>query len=246
MPAPPSFGYGGPIAWFPGHQLSALRTIRGKLKQVDVVIEVRDARIPVSSANPELAAAIRDKARVLVFNKADLANPNMNHRVQQLLDAAGQAAVFTTATERGSNVEKIVPLALGGVPRRAAGTPYQLLVIGMPNLGKSSLINAIRRKFGGIGGAGAKTGGIPGITRRVAGFVVSRDPYAVLHDTPGIMVPRIECKDVGLRLAVTGAIKDHLVGEEIMADFLLHSINATGSAAYAKAVGLKQATEDRM
>eukprot|EP00698_Gefionella_okellyi_P008978 TRINITY_DN2253_c0_g1_i2.p1 TRINITY_DN2253_c0_g1~~TRINITY_DN2253_c0_g1_i2.p1 ORF type:complete len:300 (+),score=21.34 TRINITY_DN2253_c0_g1_i2:17-916(+) len=226
------------INWFPGHMLKATRDIAEKLKAVDLVIDVRDARIPFASANPRLEEIVRHKNRLIVFNKSDLANPKMSQHVKDFYASQNTPTLFTCAT-RGGSLDQIVPHAIKST--RRAHHSVHMMVIGYPNVGKSSIINGLARRGGG---SQAKTGPLPGVTRHIQALKVRENPPVFLLDTPGVMIPTIESADIGLKLALTGAIKDARVGAEILADYLLYSMNRLGSNRYVRPLQLKSVSDD--
>lgn len=201
------------VQWFPGHMAKAQKMIRENLKLVDVAIELLDARIPRSSANPALAQIIEGKPRVVVLNKADLADARATARWIERFASAGVAAIAVDAmTGKGAKqlvakVEELARpqterLAAKGVKPRAA----RAMILGIPNVGKSSLINRL------AGQSIAKTADRPGVTRAKQWIKVGR--RMELLDTPGVLWPKFEDKEVGLRLAFTGAVNDEVYDME--------------------------------
>ncbi len=208
------------IQWFPGHMKKAQRIIEENLKLVDVVIELLDARIPLSSANPMLAEIIQDKPRVVALNKADLADPAKTKAWVAYFSAHGVPAVAVDAT-KGRGVKRLVQLAeelarpktekfvkAGGKARSA-----RCMILGIPNVGKSSLINRL------AGAAITKTADKPGVTRAKQWIKIAKG--LDLLDTPGILWPKFEDPSVGLKLAFTGAINDDIYDLEQVTALLL-------------------------
>lgn len=189
-----------PIQWYPGHMARAKRTIRELIRYVDVVIEVLDARIPVSSRNPDLAELLERRPRAVALNKADLADPAATRRWAEYLRAQNAPAVPVDAG-RGTGVRKLLALAgklAGERPTRRG--PARALVAGIPNVGKSSLINRL------AGRAAARTGENPGVTRGRQWLKAGDD--LELLDLPGILWPKLDDGLVALHLAITGAIPE--------------------------------------
>ncbi|KAG2561838.1 hypothetical protein PVAP13_8KG232800 [Panicum virgatum] len=195
---------GGAVNWFPGHMAAASRAIRDRLKLADLVIEVRDARIPLSSANEDLQPVLAAKRRILALNKKDLANPN----IMNLLGLAELKLKEAISKE---------PTLL-------------IMVVGVPNVGKSALINSIHRiatsRFPVPDkNKRAMVGPLPGVTQDIAGYKIASQPSIYVLDTPGVLVPSIPDMETGLKLALTGAVKDSVVGEERIAKYLLSLLN---------------------
>ncbi|KAM7500156.1 hypothetical protein LguiA_024570 [Lonicera macranthoides] len=215
---------GGAINWFPGHMAAATRAIRQRLKLADLVIEVRDARIPLSSANEDLQPLLSGKRRVIALNKKDLANPNIMHLLE---------LVEFKLKERISREPTLL-----------------VMVVGVPNVGKSALINSIHQialsrfpvqsaivrqlvssndNFRFIlvqqKAKRATVGPLPGVTQDIAGFKIANQPSIYVLDTPGVLVPSIPDIETGLKLALAGSVKDSVVGEERIAQYLLAVLN---------------------
>ena len=198
------------INWFPGHMRKALRLIADQLKLVDVIIETCDARIPFSSRNPELNTIINNKRRILVLNKADLADEKVTAAWIAYYKDRGILAVPTDAThKKGLDlIRNNSRLLCADILERAklkgrTGRPVRAMVVGIPNSGKSTLINALcNRKI-------AITGDRPGVTR---GFQWARsDSFLELMDMPGVLWPNLGARRSQLCLTLTGAIKTEVV-----------------------------------
>ena len=195
------------INWFPGHMTKALRMMRANLKLVDVVIELLDARIPVSSANPVMNELLEGKPRVVALNKADLADPEwtkkwISHFRSQGLEVAALDAMTGKGTKMlVSQVEQLGSAKAGRLVAKGANArAVRAMILGIPNVGKSSLINNLK------GTHVANTADRPGVTRGKQWIKIGRN--LELLDTPGVLWPRFEDPEVGFRLAITGAIKD--------------------------------------
>lgn len=195
------------IQWFPGHMARARRQVQESLKLVDVVLELLDARIPASSRNPMLGEILGNKPRLVVLNKSDLADPGGTAAWQGYFGSRGTPSV-TVDSVQGKGVGGIAPAveklaaprlqsvrAAGRRPRKA-----RCMVLGIPNVGKSALINRLARQ------KAARTGDRPGVTRGPQWIRLAAD--LELLDTPGILWPKFEDPEVAYRLAVTGAIKE--------------------------------------
>ena len=208
------------INWFPGHMAKARRQIEESLKKVDVVIEILDARIPLASKNPMLDHVIGDKPRVVILNKKDMASQSetdkwLNHLTRQGVYPAAvngkepnilkkiEAPVVEATREIFERMEK------KGINPRA----IRAMIVGIPNVGKSTIINNIaKRKV-------AKTGNTPGVTK--AQQWIKAGTKMELLDTPGVLWPKFEDPEIGLKLSLTGAIKDNVVNLDEVAIFAL-------------------------
>lgn len=198
------------IQWFPGHMAKAKREVSEKLKYVDIVFELVDARLPISSRNPMLNQILQQKPRLVLLNKADLADSEQTQKWQQYFRLQGYEAIAINAQEN-QGVKKILPAAkkvltekiARDISRGIKPRAIRAMVIGIPNVGKSTLLNRLAGK------KIAQTGNKPGVTKGQQWLRFGTD--LELLDTPGILWPKFEDPEVGKKLAVTGAIKDQLL-----------------------------------
>lgn len=189
------------IQWYPGHMHKARKEIEEAIPRVDVIIEVLDARIPFSSENPMISRIRKEKPCVKVLNKRDLADPEMTKLwIEHLEKENGVKAIAITTTET-SEVHKITELCRKLAPNREdIGKQIRTMIMGIPNVGKSTIINTL------AGRVVAKTGNQPAVTRQQQRINLQNG--IVLSDTPGILWPKVENPHSGFRLAATGAVKD--------------------------------------
>ncbi|MCR5617532.1 MAG: ribosome biogenesis GTPase YlqF [Clostridiales bacterium] len=197
------------INWFPGHMRKALNDVKENMKLVDIVYETCDARIPFSSRNPELDNIIGNKPRVVILNKSDLADPNATKAWIEYLRSKGVSAVALESTRKKGLDEllKESRTLCSSILEKAAskgriGRPIRVMVVGVPNTGKSTLINAL------CGRKVAVTGDKPGVTR--APKWVKTDGQLELMDMPGVLWPKIQTKRSQLVLTATGAVKQEV------------------------------------
>lgn len=208
------------IQWYPGHMAKAKRKMKEDLPLVDAVIEVIDSRCPNSSRNPEIDLLAKDKARILLFNKADLADPKRTKIFMEDFKSRGFFAMEIDARNRSSvkNVNKLVLESCKEILERkkAKGIlseSIKAMVLGVPNVGKSTFINAY------VGKSTAKTGNKPGVTKGAQWINIGKDLQ--LLDTPGITWPKFEREIVGLNLALIGSINDEILPIEELIFYLL-------------------------
>ncbi len=205
-----------PIQWFPGHMAKTKRLMRECLPEVDIILELLDARIPYSSKNPEIEAMIGDKPKITVLTKATLANPELSKKWAEeyerrgsrtvIIDAVTSYGIDTlSATVREVLSEKIERYRAKGM----SGRRLKAMIVGIPNVGKSSLINRL------AGGKKAKVEDRPGVT--VTKQWVPTEAGFDLLDMPGVLWPKFEDERVGENLAITGAIRDKILDTEEIA-----------------------------
>jgi ribosome biogenesis GTPase A len=189
------------IQWFPGHMHKARKEIEEVIPQIDVIIEVLDARIPYSSENPLISSLRKDKPVIKVLNKRDLCDPEVTQLwIEHLEKEQGVKAIAVT-TEQIQEITQIVELCRKMAPHREQmGKNIRTMIMGIPNVGKSTIINTL------AGRTVAQTGNQPAVTRHQQRINLQNG--VVLSDTPGILWPKVENPHSGFRLAATGAIKD--------------------------------------
>ncbi|MBV7296498.1 ribosome biogenesis GTPase YlqF [Enterovibrio paralichthyis] len=189
------------IQWFPGHMHKARKEIEEVVPKIDVIIEVLDARIPFSSENPLIRRIRKDKPVIKVLNKRDLADPEMTALWLEHLEKEQGVKAMAITTEQISEVNKIMELCRKLAPHREEmGKNIRTMIMGIPNVGKSTIINTL------AGRVVAKTGNQPAVTRQQQRINLQNG--VVLSDTPGILWPKVENPHSGFRLAATGAVKD--------------------------------------
>ena len=208
------------IQWYPGHMTKTRRNMEEDLKLVDAVCELIDARIPLSSRNPDIDAICGNKPRMVILNRIDLADPVATDTWSNYWKNKGYAVVRTDCKSR-KGIEKFVPavreLLKEKLERYAekgfVNKPLKLMIVGIPNVGKSTFINQVS------GRKGAKAENRPGVTRGKQWVTVDRG--LLLLDTPGILWPKFDDEEVGRRLAYTGAVKDDVLDTETLACHLI-------------------------
>ena len=212
------------IQWFPGHMAKTRRLLQENLKMVDVVVELLDARIPISSKNPEIDEILKNKPRIIVLNKSDLADERISEEWSRWYNSKGYANIFIDSI-KGKGINKLKTqmreMMKDKVERdRLKGRifrPIKTMIVGIPNVGKSSLINKIAGK------ASAVTGDKPGVTRGKQWINVN-DGIQLL-DTPGILWPKFEDQNVGIKLGMTGAIKDDVIDTVELSTVMLERLS---------------------
>lgn len=208
------------IQWFPGHMTKTKRQIQASLKLVDAVAEIIDARIPVSSRNPDLDSIIQNEPRVVLMNKCDMADPSSTQKWINYFKNNGIVAIpIDCKTGRGinkfvSSVNEVLKEKIEKQKAKGLLNPtVRVMIVGIPNVGKSTFINRISKN------RKAKAEDKPGVTRGNQWFTINKG-FEVL-DTPGVLWPKFEDKIVGERLAFTGAVKDQIMDTELLAMRLL-------------------------
>lgn len=212
------------IQWFPGHMAKTRRLMKENLPLVDVVVEITDARVPASSRNPEMKNLVGGKPRVVVLNKCDMADEALTAEWIEYYRTNGVRAVAMDCRS-GKGLNKLVPtvkeVMKKELEKRAAkgmeGKPIRMMIVGIPNVGKSSFINRV------AGGKRAKVEDRPGVTRGKQWVTLEKG--IDLLDMPGVLWPKFDDKTVGEHLAFTGAIKDDILDTELLAMRLADLLN---------------------
>lgn len=209
------------IQWFPGHMAKARREVTEKLKLVDIIFELVDARLPLSSRNPMIDQVIQQKPRLIILNKMDMADDTETKKWIHYFEEQGTRAVAINSLE-GKGLQAVTKaskeilaekwdrMVAKGIKPRA----IRAMIVGIPNVGKSTLINRLSKK------SLAKTGNMPGVTKAQQWIKVGKE--IELLDTPGILWPKFEDPEIGFKLAVTGAIKDSVIQMQELAIYALH------------------------
>ena len=204
------------VQWYPGHMTKAKRQMQEDIKLIDLIIELVDARVPLSSRNPDIDELGKNKARMILLNKADLADERQNRAWMEYFKEKGIYAVSIDSRNKGSM--KAVSAAITEAckekterdrRRGIKNRPVRAMVAGIPNVGKSTFINTFAGK------ACAKTGNKPGVTKGKQWIKLNNN--IELLDTPGILWPKFEDQQVGLRLALIGSIRDEILNQDEMA-----------------------------
>lgn len=227
------------IQWYPGHMTKTRRQIEADLKHVDIVVEIVDARIPVSSRNPDIDELCAGKPRLIVLNRADQADPAMSRRWMAQWKARG-FTVLETDAKSGDGVNQFSGVIQAALKDQIArwrekgqvGRPVRAMVVGVPNVGKSTFINKVARK------KSAKVSDRPGVTRGKQWIHV--DQSLDLLDTPGILWPKFEDERTGMYLAFTGAVKDDVMDMETLGCHLLALLAARYPQALTTAYKLEE------
>lgn len=230
------------IQWYPGHMTKTRRMIAENLRHVDLIAEVVDARIPISSRNPDLDAMVGDKPRLVILNRADQADLTMNKRWETWFRSHG-LFVMEADSKSGKGVNQfssVVKLALKPQIDRwrekgQVGRPVRAMVVGVPNVGKSTFINKVAKR------KSAKAEDRPGVTRGKQWVAV--DSSLDLLDTPGILWPKFEDQSIGLKLAFTGAVKDDIMDTEELACRLMETLSVRYPQALTQRYAIQSSSE---
>jgi len=242
-------------SWFPGHMYKSLKVMQRKLTDVDCVVEVHDARIPISGRNKRFRDSITGaRPHILLLNKQDLVDEASKEDVMSAvmeMDPAVSKVLFTNCKDpMCPGVRAVLPTAQELIEEhnryhRAGRPDSNILVIGIPNVGKSTLINMLRANHLRVGGRPAAVGPTPGVTMATSERIrVSDYPLVYLLDTPGIMMPHIKNMHVGMRLAMCATLRDNLVGEDNIADYMLWWLNRHHNFSYVDYMGLEEPVDN--
>ena len=210
------------INWYPGHMLKAKKDIQAQLKMIDIVVEIVDSRIPISSRNPDIDNIVQDKKRIVVLNKFDLADSRENAKWIEYFNTKKIPAVLVNSID-GKGIKEVIALVYELYKEKKekleqkgiVNNAIKLAVVGIPNVGKSSFINKLVNK------SIAKVGNRPGVTKQNQWIRVNKD--ILLLDTPGVLWPKFE-EQIGLHLSFAGCIKDEVLDIETMGYKLLETL----------------------
>ncbi len=201
------------INWFPGHMHKARKEIREAMPQVDLIVEVLDSRLPFSSENPLVPALRGDTPCIKILNKSDLADPTVTEKWMKVLEQERGVKAIPLTQQQPDKVKGLLNICREMVPHRAADLkPLRTMILGIPNVGKSTLINTLAERII------AKTGNEPAVTKAQQRIKLPNN--IVLHDTPGFLWPKLTPEACGYRLAVSGAIKNTVLELEDVGMFL--------------------------
>ena len=212
------------INWYPGHMKKTMDNIRSSLKLVDIVGEIIDSRIPISSKNPVIDDVLKDKPRIMILNKSDMADENETKKWLSYYRKKGYGAVVVDALH-SKGLDKIYSVAKEMLAdkfkkleeKNLSAKTIRMMIVGIPNVGKSTFINSISKR------KSAKIGDRPGVTKQVQWIKTKND--LELLDTPGVLWPKFEDERIGLHLAFTGAIKDEIMDIENLAFRFIDELN---------------------
>lgn len=225
--------------WYPGHMHKATKGIAKKLHQADIFLEVRDARAPLSSGNNMPI----NKPKIIILNKIDLCSVAYTQKIMEKMKQSGEHIIMYSATTN-QNINTLLKLVKEIAPAKFQTVGSWMMIGGVPNVGKSSIINSFRAHTRGFTNKSpAKIGPEPCVTKGISGFKVSMNPIMYLVDTPGIMMPKIENNEQAMKLALIGAIKDEIVGVDVIADYMLFCYNKIGNFNYVEKLKLKGPTD---
>ena len=229
------------INWYPGHMAKAKREMERMIKLSDVAVEIVDARAPLSTRNPDLDKMLGTKPRVIILNKEDLADNNLTRAWQQYFSDRGWNAVSFCAKKQGGREKLLHAIQRAAQPlidrwaQKGANKIVRVMISGIPNVGKSSIINCLS------GGQRAKTGATPGVTRGKQWVRLS--PTLELLDTPGILWPKLEDEQGAKRLAFLNAIRDEVLEQEEIAVGLVENLQTAAPKAIQARYGVE--TEEK-
>ena len=229
--------------WYPGHMTKARRMMQENIKLIDLIIELVDARAPLSSRNPDIDELGKNKARLILLNKADLADEARNDEWTAYFRSQGYSAVKVNSKKGGGikSIQSVIQEACREKTERdrkrgILNRPVRAMVVGIPNVGKSTFINAL------AGRACAKTGNKPGVTKGKQWIRLNKN--VELLDTPGILWPKFEDQSVGLKLAFIGSIKDEILQTEELAAELVTHLRESYPGVIREKYGLPEGSED--
>ncbi len=233
------------INWYPGHMKKTRESLEKSLHLVDIVFEILDARIPKSSRNPQIDDILKNKPRLVILNKSDLSDDNINNKWLEYLRKDNIEIILFDST-KNKDINKMMTAAnkllkdkMDKLTERGLGNrAIRAMIVGVPNVGKSTFINTVS------GRSGAKVGNRPGVTK--SNQWIKLKGNIELLDTPGILWPKFEDKEIGLNLALTGAIKDEILDIETLAFKLIEKLNAIDKNLLINRYGIENQSNDTL
>lgn len=228
--------------WYPGHMTKAVRMMKEEIQLVDLVVELLDARAPLSSRNPDIDDLGKNKFRLVILNKSDLSDKRANEQWKKYFEDKGIAVILLDARNRGAvkKVENAVKDVCKekierDLKRGIKNRPIRAMVCGIPNVGKSTFINSF------VGKTTAKTGNKPGVTKGKQWIRLSQS--IELLDTPGILWPKFEDQQVGVRLAMLGSINDEIIDRQDLATRLIEYLKESYKGVLAERYGVDESLD---
>lgn len=229
------------INWFPGHMAKTYRIMPEFFKKTDIFLEIRDSRIPLTSGNEELDRIIPDHIkRIIIFNKFDICNQQLTKKIVEKYTLEKKIKYIFTSAKTSQNINKMLDLIIKENNPRFKTVGTWCMIGGIPNVGKSTIINTFRTLSKDIKDLSettvkyAKTGKTATTTRHIDYFKVNLNPVIYIIDTPGVMPPHIKDHNQGLKLSICGNIKEKIIGKELMIDYLLFHLNKNKDFQYVK------------
>lgn len=240
------------LNWFPGHMNAGMASMLKNLKSTDCVIEIHDARIPISGRNPRFKEIVEFKPHILILNKMDLIKQSDREKILEKLKGSDTQDIFFLNSTKSKNAvikDKLFPSIYRVVhsgPRynRENIDEYNVMIMGVPNVGKSTFVNNLRQTHTTFNRKGAPVGAVAGITRSVSRLRVGFNPDIYIYDTPGILTPSVSDIESGMRLALCSCFSDHNLGEDYIVDYMLFWLNTNEEFNYVKYFELSEPIED--
>jgi ribosome biogenesis GTPase A len=239
------------INWFPGHMVKTYRNLPDLIKKTDIFLEIRDARIPLSSGNEEFDNLIPSHIkRIIIFNKFDICNQSLTKKIVENYSKKKNFNYIYSSAKTSQNINKIIDLVIRDKNPKFKTVGTWCMIGGIPNVGKSTTINAFRTLSKDLKDLSeetkkyAQTGKTATTTRNYDSFKVNLDPIIYIIDTPGIMPPQIKTNEEGIKLSLCGNIKENIAGKEIIIDYLLYFLNKHKVFDYVKVFRLEKPTDN--
>ena len=219
------------ISWFPGHMHRGMRLLSSNLQKIDIFLEIRDARLPLTSFNKEVDKILQkhSKEKIILFNKYDLCEKEKTNEIIKELQSLGYITMAISSKERRFDFSKILKYSKLLKSEKYKTVGIWMMAGGIPNVGKSNIINNLRvlsKSF--KSNKVTKTYNKPCVTTYTNGFKISQDPLVFLLDSPGVLTPNIESVEVGLNLSIVGSVKPKIASKFVLVDYLFYAIGERG------------------